>query len=104
DPLVTPAVDRAVHDGGEAAAPEIHVRVALASEVGALEVGRARPDDELEQRLPAAREPQPASGGAVHAETGEGRRRLGYELATRRVREGLKYLAHEVGRHAVAIH
>src|SRR3989475_6508110 len=37
DPLVTPAVDRAVQDGAEAAAPEIDVGIARASEVGTLE-------------------------------------------------------------------
>src|SRR6266568_4783836 len=69
DPLVTPAIDRAVQDGAEAAAPEIDVGIARESEVGTLEPAGMRPDDELERWLPGAGEPQPASAGAVHAET-----------------------------------
>src|SRR2546422_1038629 len=104
DPLVTPAVDRAVQDGTEAAAPEIDVGIARASEVGTLEPAGVRPDDELERWLPGAGEPQPASGGAVDAETREGGRRLGDELEARAVREDLKQLAHRVERRAMSIH
>src|SRR5207248_7508548 len=52
DPLVTPAVDRALQDGAEAAAPEIDVRIARASEVGTLEPAGVRTDDERERWLP----------------------------------------------------
>src|SRR5207247_6755410 len=83
DPLVTPAVDRAIQDGAEAAAPEIDVGIARASEEGTLEPAGMRPDDELERWLPGAGDPQPASGGAVDAETREGGGRLGDEREAR---------------------
>src|SRR5207249_10570361 len=101
--LIPPPVDGAVRDRGEAAGPEVDVSVARPTDVDALEVGGARPDNELEQRLPAAGEAQPPAGGAVYAETGEGRRLLGDELGAGRIRERLKHLAHRVERRAVAV-
>src|SRR5439155_1482278 len=62
DPLVTPAVHGPIHGGGEATEPEIDMCVARAAGVHALEVGGARPNDELEQRLPAAAQAQPPTG------------------------------------------
>src|SRR2546427_9754583 len=59
DPLVTPAVDRAVQDGTEAAAPEIDAGIARTSEIGTLEPAGAPPDEWLERWLPGAGEPQP---------------------------------------------
>src|SRR2546428_257711 len=92
-----PAAGRAPA-GGEPAAPEIDVGAARPPDVDALKVGGARPDNELEQRLPAAGEAQPPAGGAVHAETGEGRRLLGDELGAGRIGERLKHPAHRVER------
>src|SRR6266705_2156405 len=53
---------------------------------------------------PAPPDAEPAARGAVHVEPGERRRVLGDELRTHRVLQGLKQVAHLVGRGAVPVH